>query len=143
MSFLTLRETNTVLLLFTRVSKPDALRHIKGFNHVAWGWVLPEQPQVMLIIEPAMQGANIDFVYVEEVIEEAIEVLELDLKFTFTQKLFKEELQTCATLVQYLSGIDLGATLAQTLYNKLTRKDKGYLAKHGILEVRRWELKQH
>lgn len=142
MSFLTLRENNTVLLLFTRVYKPAGLRHIKGFNHVALGWLIPERPEVMLLIEPAMQGVNFDFVHVEEILKEAIEVLEVDLKFTFTQKLFKEELQTCATFVQYFAGFDVGATLVQTLYDRLTEKSKAYLSKRGILEVRKWELKQ-
>lgn len=141
MSFLKLREKSTILLLFTRVERPKALKEIKGYNHVAFGYQLTNE--ALLVIEPALQGANIDFVYVDELAAKAaeIEILELDVRFTFSTKLFKEQFETCATFVQYLAGIDLGATLAQTLYNRLTKKSLAYLNNKGITEVRKWVLK--
>jgi hypothetical protein len=47
--------------------------------------------------------------------------------------------QTCATIVQYLLGINLGATTVNSLYNKLTTKHLNWLAKKGITGVKIWQ----
>lgn len=143
MCFLPWVRNKTYLMLFIRLESPE-LKGLEGFNHAALGW--EHTDEVMQIIEPALQGANIDFVYVKDVLkaqkERNIEILEVDVKATLKQKLFKERFQTCATLIQYLAGIDLDATLVQTLYERLTTKDELYLKRHGIRRVVKWEPKQ-
>ncbi len=142
MSFLPWVRKKTYLMLFTRMESPE-LKGLEGFNHMAIGWVHTDE--VMQIIEPALQGASIDFVYVKDVLraqqEQNIEILEVDVRVTLKQRLFKERFQTCATVVQYLAGIDLDATLVQTLYERLTTKDEIYLKRHGIRRVVKWEWK--
>jgi|ERR1700679_2560765 len=54
-------------------------------------------------------------------------------KVTRRNRLIKLNLQTCATFAQYVMGIDTGAYLCQTLYDRLTTR------KYPGVEVVKWE----
>ena len=139
MSFLPLSQKPKVLILFTRIARPACLKEIKGFNHCAIAFFVDETCDHVFIVEPALQGANVALKKLPlEIHDEHTKILEIDLEFTFTQKLFRDGFQTCATLVQYLAGIDLKAVLAQTLYDRLTNRSEKYLKRHGIVEVTEW-----
>lgn len=143
MSFLPLMRKREFFLFFMRVESPE-LKNLSGYNHMALGLMLTDE--VMLIIEPALEGANMNLCYVKDIVLRVAmnprEALVMNVKRNRKQKLFKEDFQTCATMVQYLCGIDLKAKLVNTLYKRLTTKDEIYLRRHGILGVRPWELKQ-
>lgn len=140
-SFLTLKKERRFLLLFRRLEVPE-LKALRGFNHMALGWYIAADK--VQVIEPAFHGANIDIVSIKDLkaMSELVRVVEVDTTVTVGQRLFKEGFQTCATLVQYLMGIDLSVTLVQTLYERLTTYSDEYLSEHGILGVNKWELKQ-
>ena len=141
MSFLPLKPRQKILLLFIRAQKPWYIKLFKGFNHVAIGWIV--QNNWVFILEPQVSGAVVKFKDMPKTHEwDHFTVIELDLVNDMKRKLFKPTFTTCATIVQYLAGISLGARLAQTLYDQLTKRDKRYLLAHGIRRVTLWESKQ-
>lgn len=140
MSFLPLEPKKTYILLFTRVEEPASVKAMSGYNHMALGWMVNED--AVFVIEPTLRGASIDLVFTREIANtKGFVALIVDVESTNEQRLFREHFQTCATMVQYLAGFDLGATLVQTLYEKLTTSSEEFLKEHGILGVETWEWK--
>ena len=126
---------NRCLLLFT---KTDTFwgRFLSGYTHVVLG-IFDNYGQI-LTIEPLTRKAF--FSYPADLLSLVdYEVLEIRLR-PRKKILFGPRLQTCATVVQYLAGISLGALRVQKLYDLLTKKSPAWLKHNGILEVKQWDL---
>lgn len=136
-SFLPLVKKRRFLLLFAR-NKDRRVAWLSGYNHISIVELLRDD--YCVVIEPHFFGAS---VYVTKSFElkelRGVTALELEVHNTRTNKLIRPLLQTCATLVQYIAGIDLGIFLVQTLYNYLTQTDPIMLQAKGIHKVKIWE----
>lgn len=111
-------------------------KYLKGYTHV----VLAEFIDGFLtIIEPTLSSARVIFRTMprsREWLDYGVLEVVVSYKDVTKNNLIGFKWQTCATVVQYLAGINTGALLAQTLYKRLlTRKYPG-------VEVRKWEQSQ-
>lgn len=139
MSFLPYHLGQTIYLIFMRVDKPWYLKWLKGFNHVAIAW--PTAEELVFIVEPVLNGTladsrrNLDWLARRS----GVVVVEVETGLWAENKLFKFTFQTCASLVQYLAGINLKVWLAQSLYDKLINLSVSQRTKYGIQKVTVWE----
>ncbi len=138
MSFLPLKARRKVLFLFARITEPWYAKVLQGFNHMAIAEVIDEG--LLFIIEPTTTGALSRLHLMPKIGDwDHITVLELDLRTTKTSKLVRPTFQTCATLCQYLAGINLGCHLVQSLYERLTMNNITELNALGVLRVKQWQ----
>lgn len=115
---------------------------LSGFTHVVMAEVLDDD--FILVIEPTLVGARILFRTMPTIYEWSnYTVLELVISPTRKNRLIRPIIQTCATVVQYLSGISMGAITAQGLYRSLTCTDRKGLRSKGIKEIISWVSKPH
>lgn len=139
MSFLPLVKRRKILLLFSRV--PDKrIAWLSGYNHIAIADITHDEAAV--VIEPHFFGCSVRAIDVALITQPefvGIKIIEMTVVNTKTNKLIRPLLQTCATLVQYIAGIDLGIFLVQTLYDYLTQTDPLLLKAKGIHKVKVWE----
>lgn len=131
-----------VFLIFCRTAS-FWNRYIPGFNHVILVKKAHDYHHAFLWVEPLIWIANICLFHSEKDIpvKKGDVVVQLNIDYTFENRLLRPILQTCATLVQYLVGISLGCMFVQSLYNKLTTSSKEYLLKKGIKGVKVWAVK--
>jgi len=140
MSFLPLKRHQRVYFLFTRIETKWYLKIQTGFNHMAIAW--PISPEHIYLLEPTFTGSLTCLKNLEDLNHKDITVLSLDLVHNPESKLVRLSFQTCATICQYLAGIDLGCKLVQSLYEKLTTESSTYLRSCGIKRVTSWVWKQ-
>lgn len=137
MSFLPLVRRRRFLLLFAR-SNDKRIKWLSGFNHLAIAEYIGND--LMVIIEPHFWGCSIRSCPVSMFPKlPNVVIIEFCVHVTKTNKLIRPLLQTCATLVQYIAGIDLGIFLVQTLYDYLTQTDPFLLKAKGIHKLKVWE----
>ena len=113
-------------------------KYLPGFTHVA----LCEVVEGFLIVhDPCMNGCRTTFRTMPAPGEwNGYTVVEVVTRPAKGNKLIKPIFQTCTTIVQYLAGIDLGAILTNTLYQRLV--DPNTQTKDGIREIKLWEPQQ-
>jgi hypothetical protein len=119
----------------------------RGFTHVILGW--RHENGLMTFVEPcdkASQVLSLDGNWYNHLkstlkISDKMRVLEVAVNVTRESRLIHwlPKRQSCTTIVQYLVGISLGVVTPQGLYDKLTKKDSGWLKERGIMEVIEWE----
>jgi hypothetical protein len=133
MYFLPAKGYRKILMVFSRVDTSWYDKLLKGYNHVCMVEVLEDD--LVVIIEPTNYGARFMLRSFPTEGEWAkFKVVELDVVVNRSRKLIGPRFQSCATICQYMAGIDTGAILAQTLYKRLTC---GWL--EGITGVKEWE----
>ena len=110
---------------------------LHGFTHVVMAEVLDDG--FIVVVEPTLVGARILFRGMPDISEWSnYTVLELVVSPTRQNRLIRPIIQTCATVVQYLAGISMGAITAQGLYSSLTKSDRKGLRSKGIKEIIVW-----
>lgn len=107
---------------------------------MAMAWRIDEDH--IYILEPTFTGALTHIAKLNQLILEGTQVLELDVIHHPQSKLVRLTFQTCATICQYLAGIDLKCKLVQSLYEKLTTESSTYLRSCGVKRVKSWVWKQ-
>lgn len=109
-----------------------------GYTHVSLCEVIEE---FLVVHDPCLGGCRTTF-RTKPLTDEwdRYMVIEVVTYPTHNNKLIKPIFQTCATIVQYLAGINMGATLAQGLYQTLTHPDTLFM--DGIREIKIWEPQQ-
>lgn len=137
-SFLPLVKRRKFLLLFSR-NTDKRIAWLSGYNHLAI--VEYTSSDLMVIMEPHFWGCSIRTcpTAMFPKLPKEIKIIEITVTNTRTNKLIRPLLQTCATLVQYIAGIDLGIFLVQTLYDYLTQTDPLFLKAKGIHKLKVWE----
>ena len=129
------------MFLFSRVIDRWYTRIQYGFTHVVFAEVVDED--LLFIIEPGFSGATMMLRTYPTLHEwDNYCVVEVSLNFNKSQKLIRPLIQTCATICQYLAGINLHTIWAQTMFERLTCEQHEYLSNYGIRSVRIWEQKQ-
>lgn len=110
-------------------------KYLTGYTHVS----LCEVIEGFLVVhDPCLDGCRATFRVMPLPHEwDGYKVIEVTTSPTKANRLIRPIFQTCTTLVQYLAGIDLGAILVQTLYERL--QDPAIQTKDGIREIRVWE----
>ncbi len=131
--FLPSKRRRRFLFVFSRTDRWWD-KYLPGYTHVS----LCEVVEGFLIVhDPCLNGCRTTFRVMPLPGEwDAYKVIEVVTCPTKANRLIKPIFQTCTTLVQYLAGIDLGAILVQTLYDRLLNPSTA--TKDGIREITIW-----
>lgn len=106
--------------------------YLRGYTHVA---VVARSNGLVIGLEPLLSfckvvaGTTVN-------LQEWNEILCVRVQHKRANNLFKLQFQTCATVAQYIMGINTGAILCQTLYNRLTKR------KYPGVDVSPWPGKE-
>jgi hypothetical protein len=130
-------------LVFSRIEEVWWHSYISGFNHcyiaIQCGFGFVTFNPLVNRLSTSM-GFVQDFRHLDHLfLEFSNDILEITVRPTKKNKLIGIKPQSCATLIQYICGFDVGAIRVQRLYDILTTKDTKWLSKKGILEVKKWE----
>lgn len=110
---------------------------LPGYTHVSLCEVVDG---FLIVMDPCLGGCRTMFRTMPLPGEwDSYKVIEVVTQPTRGNRLIRPIFQTCTTIVQYLAGIDLGAILAQGLYQTLMHPDT--LSMDGIREIKLWEPK--
>lgn len=115
-------------------------RFLDGYTHVTLAQHIV--PTYLSVIEPMDHAAITGIIRISELAQMKGKILHLKTNVTRKSKLIKPTIQTCATLIQYMMGINLGVITCQSMYDRLVNKDSKWLRKRGVLEVKEWAERQ-
>jgi len=111
-------------------------RFTNGYTHVKLGQLLPGEDREIIWFNPTFETG---LVYLQSrCVGEKTKGLYVSTVAQEKQAVCRFGIQTCATLVQYLMGINLGVWTPQGLYNELTMECEQRLYEQGVQEVRPW-----
>lgn len=110
---------------------------LDGYTHVTLAQTC-NLGVVTVIMEPLDHACMIGIKAISEPPTLKGKVLEVFISVSRKSKLIKPTIQTCATLIQYIMGINLGVITCQSMYDRLVNKDSEWLRKRGVLGVKEW-----
>ena len=136
-----LKSPQTILFVFSRLYDRWWAKYLSGFNHMAMAIVLDKD--YVIVIEPWYSHCSVTCrTYPAPGEWDKWKVVELTVVPTNKQKLVRPVMQTCATLCQYLGGVNLGCILPNSLYNTIVSRSAEWLKDKGIQGVKIWEPQQ-
>lgn len=119
----------TYHLLFSRTD--EGFESVKGFNHVD---IAIERKGQLILVEPVYCRGSIT-IFDDLMIDSDVTVVTLTVRDKTKSDFMRLMVGSCATMAQYVIGVDLKAILAQTLYNKLLKLSSLDKLRRGISEL--------